>query len=156
MYLSGILQALSARQSPHGLQPLSFSGTRWRTDDHASTARLAVPSYSMALNLAMAAAKLLGARRRGLQATGNPGVVRMWWVLFFRTSRNIPVGFIRSRNSSRRLSIGLHPAMTSTLGTDGGALRPQQEGGCACRRPGSRSMRAGPRHVLSRRNPRFR
>ena len=36
----------------------------------------------------------------------------------------MPVGFVSSRNSSRNLSVGVPPAMTLTLGTDCGAVRP--------------------------------
>lgn len=35
-----------------------------------------------------------------------------------------PVGFVSSRNSSKRLSGGMPPAMTFTLGMDDGAMRP--------------------------------
>ena len=41
-----------------------------------------------------------------------------------RISRWLPVGFVSSRNSSRRLSGGVPPAMTFTLGRDGGAMSP--------------------------------
>ena len=41
------------------------------------SARLAVPSRSMASNSALATAMRSGARRRGRQATDRPGVLRM-------------------------------------------------------------------------------
>ena len=51
------------------------------------SARLAVPSRIMASNSALATAKRSSARRRGRQATGGPGVVRVWCVVLCRTSR---------------------------------------------------------------------
>ena len=39
----------------------------------------------------------------------------------------MPVGFVSSGNSSRRLSGDLPPAMTLTLGTDEGAVDPGVE-----------------------------
>ena len=37
------------------------------------------------------------------------------------------VGFVSSGNSCRRFSVGVPPAMTFTLGTDGGAVDPGVE-----------------------------
>ena len=42
----------------------------------------------------------------------------------WQSALSLPVGFISSRNSSRRLSGGMPPAMTFTLETDGGVIRP--------------------------------
>ena len=84
--------------------------------DHGPSARLEVPSYSMASNSALATAKRSGARRRGRQATGEPGVVlELGW---------LPPASVSPGNSSRRLSVGVSPAITFTQGTDGGAMRP--------------------------------
>ena len=56
-------------------------GNEMEGGDHGTSARRAVPSRSMASNSALAMAKLSGARWRGRQATGGPGVVRMWCVV---------------------------------------------------------------------------
>ena len=103
-------------KSPYGLQPLSFLGTRWRADDHGPSVCLAVPSCSMSLNAALAAAKRSGEDGAGSRLLAG----RVLW----RTSRYIPVRLISSGNSSRRLSGGGPPAMTFMLGMDGGAMRP--------------------------------
>ena len=67
-------------------------------------------------------AKRSGVRRSGWQATGGPGVVRMLCMMSYRTSRFIPVCKVSSRNSSRRLSGGVPPVISYTLGIDGGAV----------------------------------
>jgi hypothetical protein len=65
-----------------------------------------------------------GARRRGRQATGGPGVTLMWCVVLCRTSRWTPVGLVSSGNSTRRPSIVSSVAMVFTLGTNDGAVLP--------------------------------
>ena len=76
-YVSGMVLEFRARWSRLCFQPLPFFGTRWRAEDHGPLARLAVPFRRMASNSDLATAKRSGARRRGRQATGVPGVVRM-------------------------------------------------------------------------------
>jgi hypothetical protein len=71
--------------------------------------RLAVPSFSMAWNSALATAKRSEARRRGRQAAGAPVVVRMWCVVLCGTGRWLPVGFVSAGNSSKSLSGGVPP-----------------------------------------------
>jgi hypothetical protein len=61
----GIARAFRARKSPHGLQPLSFLGTRWRADDHGPSARRVVPSRNMESYSTLATAKRAGGRRQG-------------------------------------------------------------------------------------------
>ena len=91
---------------------MSFLGTRCRGEDDGPSARLAVPSLSIASNSDLATAKRSGASRRGRQATGGPGVVQMWCVVLCRTSLWVPVGFVSSGKSCRRVSGGVPPAMT--------------------------------------------
>ena len=42
--------------------------------------------------------------RRGRQDTGGPGVVSMWCILLWRTSRGTPEGHVRSGNSANSSS----------------------------------------------------
>jgi hypothetical protein len=76
----------------------------------------AVPSHNMASISALAIASLSGASRRGRQATGGPGVVRMWWTVLWSTSRWTPVDRVKSENSERMLWTGVLALTTLTPG----------------------------------------
>jgi hypothetical protein len=53
----------------------------WSADDQELSEGRAVPSLTITSNSALAMASGSGASRRGLQETGGPGVVRMWWTV---------------------------------------------------------------------------
>ena len=90
-------------------------------------ARCAVPSRNMASNSALVTARRSGARRRGRQVTGRPGVMQMLCKVLCRTLRLIPVGLVSSGNSARRLSAVVSLVIVFMLGTDVCAARPGVE-----------------------------
>jgi hypothetical protein len=84
--------ALSALLLPQGCQPLSFLGTMCREEDQELSEWRSMPSCSMALNLVLVIVSRSGASCHGWHVTGGPGIVWMWWMVLWCTSRWIPAG----------------------------------------------------------------
>jgi hypothetical protein len=87
-----------------------------RVEDQGLSEGRAVPPHIMLANSSFAIWSLCGASRRGLQVTGGPGIVRIWWTVWCRTSRWTPVGRVSSGNSDSRVSTDVPPLITLMLG----------------------------------------
>ena len=93
-----------------------FLGTSCSADDQVQSERRAVPSLSMASNSALAIASRSCTRRRCRQDTGGPGVILMWCIVLWRTSRGTSEGRVRSGNSAKRSSPVVQLPIVFTLG----------------------------------------
>jgi hypothetical protein len=72
-----------------------------------------VPSLNMMSNSGLATVSHFGTGRRGLQVTGGPGVVRMWWAVLRQPPPPwTPVGRMTSGNLERTVSTEVLPLMT--------------------------------------------
>ena len=125
-------------------------GTRWRADDYGSSARLTVPSRSMASNSVLATAKRSDATRLRWQATGGPVVVHMCFVVFAGPRSGSLLSWLDPGNPPWGC---LFPCLQRrfTLGDDSGAMITgvdsdvnRQAGGCSCIRRRVHSVREGP------------